>query len=53
MDASELTTDLIQMNQSGNRLIHVLGKTDTEGVRKKCSVNVRSYQISKIKEKLC
>ena len=48
-DGSELTTELIQINQSGNRLIHILGKTESEGVRKKSLINVRSYQITKIK----
>lgn len=48
-DGSELTIELIQINQSGNRLIHTLGKTESEGVRKKSFINVRSYQITKIK----
>lgn len=47
-DGSEFTTELIQINQSGNRLIHTLGK-ESEGVRKRSFINVRCYQITKIK----
>lgn len=48
-DGTELIIELKQINQSGSKLIHTLGKNESEGVRKKSFLNIRSYQITKIK----